>query len=207
MVVEDYFGRPLTSDGDELYRLSGIADIHQLFSAHILFHTFQEKIQLNSIEHIYSTRNKKNRFETTRAEKRVGQRSFTYLAPRIYAMLPQELRTAYISINVEAAGRIHKEKSLYPSVSSVQQPLANFKEGLEGDTSKDSLTIGFDTMEVDVVPENVALNEEGPVTDSESDSSELDENDTSSNGEEYEPISYERKSGKYDQKHLNDSFK
>ncbi|KAL3273862.1 hypothetical protein HHI36_015288 [Cryptolaemus montrouzieri] len=96
---------------------------------------------------------------------------------------------------------LRKIYSQQSSISSVQQPLANFIEGLEDDTSKDSLTIGFHTIEVNVDPENLALNEEGPVTGSESNSSEPDEKVSSSSGKQYKPIGEEKKPEKYDQQH------
>ncbi|CAH0563010.1 unnamed protein product [Brassicogethes aeneus] len=69
----------------------------------------------------------------------------------------------FCTTNVETAGRTHKDKTSYSSVSSVQQPVANLIKGSEDDTSQDSLTSGFDTMEVDVDPENEAVNDEESV--------------------------------------------
>lgn len=61
---------------------------------------------------------------------------------------------------VETAGWIYKDKISYSSVSSTQQPVANFIKGSKDDMSQDRLTSGFDTMEVEVYPKNVALNDE-----------------------------------------------
>lgn len=140
-----------------------------------------------------------------RFEKHQVKANLKFKTPAIWKKPLSASDCYFCTTNVNTVGRIHKDKIFYPSVSSVQQPVANFIEGLEDDTSKDSLTSGSDTMEVDVDPENAAFDKEFD-TSSEYSSSESEEEEFSSN-EEYRPIAEDRKPEKYDQKHLNDLFR
>ncbi|CAH1109912.1 unnamed protein product [Psylliodes chrysocephalus] len=142
-----------------------------------------------------------------RFEKHQNKEKLKFKTPAIWKKPFGASDCYFCTTKVETAGRIHKNKISYYSVSSVQQPVAKFIEGSEDDTLQDSLISGFDTMEVDVDPENVALNDEESATGSESDFSEPDEKVPSSSDEEYRPISEEKKPEKYDQKHLNDLFR
>lgn len=85
------YSKPLLFPSDELYAMSGVMNPHQLYITQILSAVFSGKIDLQPIECSYETRNK-NCIFTPRAEKRIGQRCFSYLAPRIYREIPRELR-------------------------------------------------------------------------------------------------------------------
>lgn len=95
-----------------------------------------------------------------RFEKHQVKEKLKFKTPAIWKKPLGATDCYFCTTNVGTAGRIHKNKISYSSVSSVQPPVANFIEGSEDDTSRDSLTSGFVTMEVDVDPENVTLNDE-----------------------------------------------
>lgn len=86
------YGKPLLYPSDELFAVSRVMNPHQLFVQQILNGISEQKIQLQLTECEYETRNKTNQYLTPRAGKRIGQRCFAYLAPRIYAAVPKELK-------------------------------------------------------------------------------------------------------------------
>lgn len=91
-ILKIMYGKPLIFPSNEIYQLSGMLEPYQLFTMEILTNIFSGKLPVNLRNHPYSTREKTSQFESSIASKRVGQRSGAYLAPRIYATLPENIR-------------------------------------------------------------------------------------------------------------------
>lgn len=92
------YGKPLLYPTDDLFAVSRVMNPHQLFALQILIGISDQKIILKLSESQHETRNRENQYLTLRAGKRIGQRSFAYLAPRIYAAVPRDLKSARTSI-------------------------------------------------------------------------------------------------------------
>lgn len=91
-ILKIIYGKNKTFSSEQLFKESGIFDIRQLFCLNILTNIFKNKIDIKQIKHNYSTRQKQNKCHHPRSSKTVGQRNITYLAPRIYDLLPTELK-------------------------------------------------------------------------------------------------------------------
>lgn len=84
--------KPHTYPTDILYTEAKIFDIKQSFYRSIVVYQFKNKSSLQSLTHQYDTRNHGTCYKTPFSAKTVGQRSFAYLAPRMYQILPKSLR-------------------------------------------------------------------------------------------------------------------
>lgn len=81
-----------TYPSDQLFQLSQVLDIRQLYVLKILTNVHASKIKLNKVDYLHNTRQKDQAYKTIRSNKRIGQRSASYLAPRIFAVVPSNLR-------------------------------------------------------------------------------------------------------------------
>lgn len=86
------YGKPLLFPSDGLYNISRIMNPHQLFALDMLLAIYMKRINILKSDYNYETRNKKNQYLVPRAEKRIGQRCCTYLAPRIHSTIPRKLK-------------------------------------------------------------------------------------------------------------------
>ena len=78
---------------DQLFRLSGLMDIRQLFSYRLLLLQFRKKIPLTHIIHTYDTRHKKvTKIKTGKANKSIGQRMPKFILNVLYGKLPDFIR-------------------------------------------------------------------------------------------------------------------
>ncbi|KAL3267087.1 hypothetical protein HHI36_011227 [Cryptolaemus montrouzieri] len=85
-ILKIIYGKPLTYSSNELYAEANILDVRQLFAMQIVISVYRGKINLTVADHPYSTRNKEH--IRPKASKTIGKRVYTYLAPRIYDLLP-----------------------------------------------------------------------------------------------------------------------
>lgn len=78
---------------DELYVESKLFDIRQLYSYRALILQYKMKNQLKLIDHLHNTRYKlQHETQRDKASKTIGQRSFSFIAPRLYSFLPQNIK-------------------------------------------------------------------------------------------------------------------
>lgn len=91
-ILRTIYEKPLMFPSNELYDISKVLNPHQLFALEILYSVHTKKINIQMSESEHDTRNKKNQLFRPRAKKRIGERCFTYLAPRMYAKIPNNLR-------------------------------------------------------------------------------------------------------------------
>lgn len=70
-----------------------VLDIRQLFAKSTLLHLQKHKFQVQKVEHKKNTRsqNLDNLFRP-RSRKAIGQKTFTYIGPRIYNLLPENVK-------------------------------------------------------------------------------------------------------------------
>lgn len=91
-ILRIMFRKPLRYSNDILYTESGFFDLRQLFCMCMLMRIKERKITTEPISHSYSTRNKETFLSVPRCEKTIGQRQCDYLSPRLYGLLPLEIR-------------------------------------------------------------------------------------------------------------------
>lgn len=91
-ILKVMHGKPITFSSDELFRISGVLDVRQLYAFKIFTSIFQRKISIKKIEHQYCTRNRDILLESLKCRRRIGQRSCNYLAPKLYSSLPKQLK-------------------------------------------------------------------------------------------------------------------
>lgn len=90
-LIKIIHNKRITYPTHELFEMSGIMDVKQLYCLKISEQVQQGKIQLSTLEHEYGTRQKLGGYKLPRAERRIGQRSSRYLAPRIYQHIPKTI--------------------------------------------------------------------------------------------------------------------
>lgn len=93
MILKTMFGKPYLFPSVEIYKISRVLNIQQLYFLKLTSLVQRGKIRLQSIDHEYPTRHKLRNFKTIRTQKTVGQRCWWYLAPKMFAFLPMECRT------------------------------------------------------------------------------------------------------------------
>lgn len=91
-ILKIIYEKEISFPSDRLFKEATVFDIRQIFCQHIIMDIYKNKISIEPIQHAYHTRNKENNLLMPRCGKTIGQRSCDYLGPRIYNILPQELR-------------------------------------------------------------------------------------------------------------------
>lgn len=91
-IIKVIYRKAPTYPSDELFRESKLLDTRQLYSLSMLKHINKGNILINNLEHSHDTRNKINSFVLPSCNKSIGQRNPIYLGPRLYSILPEELR-------------------------------------------------------------------------------------------------------------------
>lgn len=77
---------------NELYDICKVLNLHQLFDLDISYSVHTKKINTQKSESEHDTRNKKYQLFWLKVEKRIGERCFTYMPPRMFAKIPENLR-------------------------------------------------------------------------------------------------------------------
>lgn len=90
-ILKIIFSKELTFSSDTLYKEACVLDTRQLFALKSLIFNFKNKTTSN-IDHCYQTRHKMSSVHVPKMLKTIGQRSFTYLIPKIYNKLPENLK-------------------------------------------------------------------------------------------------------------------
>lgn len=91
-ILKIIFNKTYMFPSDQLYEESGMFDIRQLFFKHLAIRQYKEKDNLVFAEHEHFTRQGHNQVVVPRACKTVGQRCHSYLAPRVYNAIPEEIK-------------------------------------------------------------------------------------------------------------------
>lgn len=89
------FQRNIAYSTNILYEESKIFDIRQLYCQSILLFQFKHKNELKYKVHNYETRYKNTISEKKRVKKTIGERTYAYLAPRIFDLLPSEIKNTH----------------------------------------------------------------------------------------------------------------
>ncbi|XP_045480951.1 uncharacterized protein LOC123685337 [Harmonia axyridis] len=95
-------GHRMLFPSDGIYRVAHVLDLRQLYFMKIAALIKRRKIELRPIDHNYSTRHKLDHYKESKTTKTIGQRSCTYLAPKIYGTIPitlRALRNPWLSLN------------------------------------------------------------------------------------------------------------
>lgn len=90
-ILKIMYHKKLSFPTEALYNESQIKDIRQIYFQKILLFVHLGKIKLSTHEHCYNTRRNDSIFHP-RSNKTIGQRTARYLAPRIYSLLPLEIK-------------------------------------------------------------------------------------------------------------------
>lgn len=96
-VLQKYFlkiihRKKITFPSKELYELAKVPDIRQVYALKIVLNIYERKINVKAKDHQYRTRTAEKNFERPRSVKRIGQRCCTYIAPRLFPLVPQEIK-------------------------------------------------------------------------------------------------------------------
>ena len=86
------FKKNPTFPSDELFSETKIFDTRQLFYYAICLNQLKNQTKLNNIAHHYITRQNSEKFRVDFMRKTLGQRNYTYLSPKIYSVLPENIR-------------------------------------------------------------------------------------------------------------------
>ena len=78
--------------GDALYIESKVFDIRQLFCHALILYFKKHKNKLTRVDHVYDTRTKEVAVTQPKMPKTIGKRSFIYLGPRKYNILPEVIK-------------------------------------------------------------------------------------------------------------------
>lgn len=81
-----------TYPSDNLYIDANVLDIRQLFYYTVVINLYNKKNTLRPVDHTYQTRTREVSYRTPFSVKSIGQRSVSYLSPRFYNFLPDEVK-------------------------------------------------------------------------------------------------------------------
>lgn len=95
-----------TFPSDELFRISDVLDVRQLYCMKLLGQVYTNKITIDQVDHSHFTRKRDTTFKRTRCRKSIGQRCSSYLAPRIYGVFPVGHRTLRPMYKFKRAARL-----------------------------------------------------------------------------------------------------
>ena len=99
-IIKLILGKSRLFPTEELYEEFKVMDPRQLYMHSIILHIYNHKHILRSITHRYETRAKENMdHQTENSKKRIGQRSFYYLAARTFNSLPIMYKEYIFRIN------------------------------------------------------------------------------------------------------------
>lgn len=91
--IKIIFGKDRLYPTELLYKESQLFDIRQLYCYRTLCLQHKTKENLKQIMHNYNTRHKRHiGVQVEKSNKTIGQRSYNYIAPRLYSALPQEIK-------------------------------------------------------------------------------------------------------------------
>lgn len=79
---------------NDLFIECHLFDIRQLFYYSICLYQYKNKNNLSAVSHNYLTRKNREQFTVQFMKKSLGQRNYAYLAPKIYSVIPENLRNA-----------------------------------------------------------------------------------------------------------------
>lgn len=87
--------KPNTYPSDQLFKDASVLDIRQLFFSNCVIERYTKRHELTYVNHAYQTRYMTQTKATTNfTSKTTIQRSFDFLANRLYNFLPKEIKTA-----------------------------------------------------------------------------------------------------------------
>lgn len=77
---------------DVLYKETRVFDLRQIFCYSILVRQYRNRHELERVDHNYGTRSKEHSTRVPKVDKTIAQRGYDFLGPRIYNMIPVELK-------------------------------------------------------------------------------------------------------------------
>lgn len=77
---------------DQLYNITGIFDLRQLYVHKLLLNLHKQKISIDYVNHMYDTRAQNRNVSMPRSEKSIGQRYCKYYIAKIYNILPENIK-------------------------------------------------------------------------------------------------------------------
>lgn len=92
-ILRVIFKKNIRYSSEMLFTENNLLDIRQIFCERMLIYIYKNKIPIQPIEHTYNTRTRTNHINVPLREKTIGQRSVKFLAPKIYNLLPNDLKT------------------------------------------------------------------------------------------------------------------
>lgn len=91
-ILKVIFNKPYLFSSNDLYLGTGILDIRQLFCQTLILYQKNHICKNQIVDHSYNTRFKSNSIAIPKMEKTIGQKSFTFLSPKVYNAIPNHLK-------------------------------------------------------------------------------------------------------------------
>lgn len=84
-----------------IYMETRVLDVRQIYFLAVVSNQYKNRQTSSSVDHVYPTRHKLNvNLRTTFSGKTIGQRSHTYLGPRLFNCLPVEIKLGINSLSL-----------------------------------------------------------------------------------------------------------
>lgn len=104
MFLKIIFAKKQLFPSDELYKVSNVFDIRQLYAAKVLTYQHKNRNKLTIINHHHNTRHRQNMLTTSfKASKTHVQHSSWFLAPYLYRVIPLEIK------NIKGKGQFKRK--------------------------------------------------------------------------------------------------
>lgn len=92
-VLKIIYGLSYRFPTDQLYEMSQISDLKQLYAKKIIFFVSKNISKFDFIDHTQNTRMKESRLlKIPKMSKSIGQKYFMYIGPKLYNVIPDELK-------------------------------------------------------------------------------------------------------------------
>lgn len=92
-IIKIMYGKCYRYPTNQLYEESQLLDIRQLFCQILLLNQYKQKNISLPITHKHNTRYKQHSVTLSMANKTIGQRSHAYIGPKIFNLLPAEIKS------------------------------------------------------------------------------------------------------------------
>lgn len=89
-ILKIMYQKEITYPSHLIYELSKVLDARQIYTLKIVCDIYKKKLPMDTLQHHYNTRGE-NRYGRPRSKKKIGQRYYAHIAPRLMDLIPGEL--------------------------------------------------------------------------------------------------------------------
>lgn len=91
-ILKIIYSKKIDYPSETLYQEAGVLDLRQLYCSKIMKNMFKSGLTVPVINHSHDTRNCERNYNLPRAKKTIGQRQYNYICPRLYSILPNDIK-------------------------------------------------------------------------------------------------------------------